>query len=265
VKCLGVLGALLISLCVATPALGAATMTYPSDGQTVSLDDHAGFDFRWTLPAGESGPAVYIGDTPSYDPDTLDPFRRICGANDPARVLESCYAGINTDLPPTAGMHYAFVDTVALDSYGDVTAHFQSPVTRFTVPPMIAWGCEAGDLLCHHPVVQSAYDPRPTVGPPESDMNVTGWANSPGAPVNAAFTLRRGSKVVARIRQNTRVDDNGYFDPGFMVFQIGSRGPYRSAVRLHGVRGVKWLHVTIVVHSMGLTLKRTTKFRAPPG
>jgi hypothetical protein len=239
-------------------------MTYPADGQTVSLDNHAGFDFRWTLPAGESGPAVYVGDTASFYPDTLEPFRRICGANDPFEVIESCYAGVTSDLPPTAGTHYAFVDTVTLDSYGEVTAHHQSPLIRFTVPPLIAWGCEPGDIVCHHPVIQSVYSPSPTVGPPESDMNINGWANSPGAAVNAEFTLRRGSKVVARIRQSTHVDHNGYFSPGFMVFQIGHRGPYRNAVRLHGVRGVKWLQVTIVVNSMGLTLKRTTKFRAPP-
>lgn len=255
----------MMSLWIASPALGAATMTYPADGQTVSLDNHAGFDFRWTLPAGESGPAVYIGDATSYDPDSLVPFREICGANEPTAILDSCYVGVTTDFPPTAGTHYAFIDTVTTDSYGDVTAHYQSPLTRFTVPPAMAWGCEPGDIVCHHPAIQTGYNPSPTVGPPESDMAITGWANSPGAPVTATFTLRRGSKVVARIRQHTSVDHDLYFEPGFMVFQVGSRGPYRSAVRLHGVRGVKWLRVTIVVQSMGLTLKRTTKFRAPPG
>jgi hypothetical protein len=251
---------MVLALCCASTALAAATMTYPADGATASLDQQAGFSFRWTLPAGEMGPQVWIGDQPTYDPETFYPFGQGCGAGHPDQVTYSCRMGPPSVRPLSAGTHYAFIQT---DDGDPVTQYWYSPVTRFVVPPKLAWGC-GPVATCPGPTVRQAYNPSPSLGPPESDMSVNVWVNSPGALVTAQFTLRNGKRVVARISR-TQTADSGFFcDPGFMVFQVGQRGPYRTAVRLRGIHGVKWLQVTSVVRAKGRTITRVTRFRAPP-
>lgn len=260
-KYVGVLGAIVIGLWCSSTALAAATMTYPGDGATASLDQQAGFSFRWTLPAGEMGPQVWIGDQPTYDPETFSPFGQGCGADHPDQVIYSCRMGSRSTRPLSAGTHYAFIFT----GNGDPpTQHYFSPVTRFVVPPKLAWGC--GPIAtCAGPAVRQAYNPSPQLGPPESDMSVKVWVNSPGALVTAQFAVRNGNRVVARITRSQRADSGFFCDPGFMVFQTGHRGPYRTAVRLHGIHGVKWLSVTVAVRAKGLTITRIVNFRAPPG
>jgi hypothetical protein len=256
-----VLGVVLGALWSASGALASATMTYPADRATVSLDQQGSFTFRWTLPAGEMGPQIWVGDQPTYDPETFAPFGQGCGAARPDQVTYSCRMAPPSTKPLPAGTHYAFIQT---DDGDPVTRYWYSPVTRFVVPPKLGWGCgpAAG---CNDPAVHQAYNPQPNVGPPESDMFVRVWVNSPGAPVTATFTLRNGNRVVARIVRTAHADSDFFSDPGFMVFQVGDRGPYRTAVRLHGIHGVKWLRVTAAVRAKGLTITRIVKFRAPPG
>jgi hypothetical protein len=252
---------MVVALWGAPPALASATMTYPANGQTVSLDHQAGFSFRWTLPAGEMGPQVWIGDQPTYDPETFYPFGQGCGAGHPDQVTYSCRMGPPSVKSMSAGTHYAFIQT---DDGDPTTQYYFSPVIRFVVPPKLGWGCgpAAG---CNDPVIEPGYNANPTVGPPESDMAVRVWVNSPGALVTVKFTLRNGNRVVARITRTARADSDFFSDPGFMVFQTGDRGPYRTAVRLHGIQGVKWLGVTVAARAKGLTITRVVKFRAPPG
>lgn len=258
---LGAVVGLMAVLWSASPALGAATMTYPANGATVRLDQTAGFNVRWTLPPGEKGPQVWVGDSPTYDPETFYPFDQGCGAQQPDDVTYSCHMGPPLGRLLVAGIHYAFIQT---DDGDPTTQCWYSPVTRFVVPPELAWGC-GPKAPCNDPAVSQTYRPMPTLGPPESDMTVRLWVNSPGAPASAKFTIRNGNRVVAVIRRNTRVESDFFWDPGFMVFQVGERGPYRSAVRLHGIKGVKWLRVTVVVRARGLRITRHVKFRAPPG
>lgn len=249
------------TLLPASSALASASMTYPANGATVSLDQQGSFSFRWTLPAGELGPTVYVGNSPTYDAETYYPFDPGCGAAGPDQASSSCRMIPPGSKPLSAGTHYAFIRT---DDGDPTTQYYYSPVTRFVVPPKLAWGCgPAAD--CHGPVVVPGYNASPAVGPPESDMSVRVWVNSPGAAVSATFTLRNGNRVLARIKTATHADSDFFTDPGFMVFQVGDRGPYRTAVRLHGIHGVKWLRVTVVVRAKGLTITRTVKFRAPPG
>lgn len=259
-KFVGVLGVLVGTLVGASGALASARITYPADGQTVPLDKQGRFTFRWTLPVGERGPAVYVGDTPTYDPDTLYPFTEACGAQDPDQVIYSC---ADTEKPIPAGSHYAFIFTQSGDpSSRDVQNH-TSPVTRFVVPSKLSWGCSPASS-CGGPVVSRAYNSNPTVGPPESDLDANVWLNSIKAPVRFTFTLRNGRRVVKVIRRTARSDGDYQLDAGFVAFQVGDRGPYRTAVKLQGIHGVRWLQVTIVARARGLAIRRVVKFRAPP-
>jgi hypothetical protein len=117
-----------------TPALAgaAATMTDPADGATLHVDSRGLGTFTWILPGGEVGPEVLVGDTPKVlSEETFYPFEEVCGASGEAQRPTSC----KTDDPLPAGRHYAFIWTRA----GEEGETEYSPVTRFTVAPLLDW------------------------------------------------------------------------------------------------------------------------------
>ena len=241
----------------ATAAEAAATITYPANGATVTLNAGANFAFAWTLPAGEVGPQVYEGDTPTYDPETLSPFSGACGAPAADQAAYSC----RPDTPPYAGTHYAFIFTTNADN----TQHYYSPVTSFVVPPKLGWGCgPRAPGECTDPNgVRTQYVPHPLIGLPYSTLEVSGWLNAiGGTAVNFSFTLRQGRRVLARIHDVQHTADfwvNSGFELKHSLVLFGSRH-----TRWPAVRGGSRLTSTFVMSGSGLTLTRTATLRAPP-
>jgi hypothetical protein len=241
------------SLAFAAAAHAVATLTYPPNGATVKLDKNANFTFSWTLPANETNAQVEVGDQPGYDQDTFAPFEGICGVNASAT---SC----RPDTPIPAGTHYAFMDTTDVD----VTQHFESPVTSFVVPPMLALGCGPVAPGCvASKGFQLIYVPHPPIGLPNSTLEENAWFNAPDdTPARFTFTIKRGHKVIARLHDVQRSSDL-VVDSGFLLHHSEIRwGSHHR--RWHGPRGGTVLKVVCSVSANGLTLTRTVKMKSPP-
>jgi hypothetical protein len=251
------LTSIVAAVSAAAMANASATMTYPPNGATVTLNAGANFAFAWTLPAGEVGPQVYEGDTPTYDPDTLSPFSGVCGGPAADQVAYSC----RPDTPPYAGTHYAFIFTTNADN----TQHYSSPVTSFVVPPRLGWGCgPRAQGECTDPNgVRTQYVPHPLIGLPYSTLEVSGWLNgTSGTAVNFSFTLRQGRRVLARIHDVQHTADfwvSSGFELTHSLVLFGSRHTHWPAVR-----GGSRLTSTFVMSGAGLMLTRTAALRAPP-
>jgi hypothetical protein len=247
----------LATLSAAAAAHASATMTSPANGATVSLDANANFSFAWTLPAGEVGPTVWEGDSPTYDPDTLSPFSGICGSPAADQPAYSC----RPDSPLNAGTHYAFIFTTNSDN----TQHYFSPVTSFVVPVRIGWGCgpKARDTCGDPKGVTTQYVPHPPIGFPYSTLDVDGWLNErENTPVKFKFTLKRGRKVLARIQDVQRTSE---FVASSGLELTHSRISWGSGRHMHwhAPRGGTKLTCTFVMSGGGLTLTRTATLKAP--
>jgi hypothetical protein len=246
--------AFVATLALAGTAHAAATLTYPPGGATVALDKKANFTFSWTLPPGEVMPSPQVGDSPTYDPDTFAPFGPVCD------VLPDTATSCRPDGPIPAGTHYVFVDTVNTD----VTQHFESPVTRFVVPPMLALGCGPRAPSCVAPKgFQRVYVPHPPIGLPNSSLEMNAWFNAPDdTPANFTFVIKRRHKVMARLHDVQRSSDL-LVDSGFLLLHSQIRwGSHRK--HWHGPRGGTVLTVICTMTAEGLSLTRTEKVKAPP-
>ena len=245
---------LLATLAFAGTAHAAATLTYPPNGATVTLDKKANFTFTWTLPPGEIMPSVYVGDSPAYDPDTFAPFRGVCDVQ--ADTSTSC----QPDPALSSGTHYAFVDTVNTD----VTQHFESPVTSFIVPPVLGLGCGPNGAGCvASKGFQRIYTPHPPIGLPSSTIEMNAWYNAPDdTPAKFTFVIKKGHKVTARVHDTQRSNDFGV-DSGFLLHHFEIRWGHHH-MRWHGPRGGTVLTVVCTVQAQGLSLTRTLKMKAPP-
>jgi hypothetical protein len=244
-----------VLLATAASAHASATVTYPPNGGTVQLDKKGIFAFAWTLPPGEIMPSVYVGDSPTYDPDTLAPFNSGCA------VLADTATSCRSDEPIPAGTHYLFVDTVNTD----VTQHFDSPVTSFTVPPLLALGCGpvAGSCSGTNKGFHILYVPHPPIGLPNSTLEMAAWFNAPDdTPANFSFTVKRGHKVVARLKDVQRSSEL-LVQSGFELTHAQMLWGHRHK-RWHAPRGGTRLTVICSVSAQGLTLTRTEKMRTPP-
>jgi hypothetical protein len=238
----------LVALLTPTLAHASATMTYPAPGQTVTLDKNASFSFSWTLPADESNPTVYVGDTPTVDPEFFAGFSPVCGQDG----VSSC----EPETPPNAGTHYAFITTSDPNSPdGDI-----SPVTKFIVPPVLGWGC-GPQSSCHQPPTQGTLD---SLFGGFSDFSIAAWINAPGVTVTISYTLRHGRAVIKRIHQVVQAGWDWTVQAGFEVYQAGPQ-PTPHAIRLRGLHGAKRLTVTTVVQADGLSITRTATMPAPLG
>jgi hypothetical protein len=248
--------AIVALLATAGSARAAATMTYPTDGQTVTLDKKLGFTFTWTLLADEFGPSVYVGDTPTYNPDpfyALAPFEPFCGVDvgqiDASSSATSCRGNADA-LPVPPGTHYALIKTTNADG----SQIFISPVVRFIVPYKLGFGCSPLQPGCHELAVQSLYYPFGDEVYPwkHSLLVVRGWFNGPR--VTFTFTIKRGSKVLKRLHQTRSTDSQVYYaDSNFKLY------------RLRGVPGGTRLSCVITISGGGVKTSRTVKIRAGAG
>ncbi|HEY7631957.1 MAG TPA: hypothetical protein VH817_14710 [Thermoleophilaceae bacterium] len=242
-------------LLTASSAHASATITYPPNGATVQLDKKANFSFSWTMAPGEIMPSPYVGDSPTYDPDTFAPFNSGCG------VLADTATSCKPDEPISAGTHYVFIDTVN----NDVTQHFESPVTSFRVPPFLALGCGPVAQSCSatNKGFRILYVPHPPIGLPNSTIEMGAWANAPDdTAVHYAFTLKRGHKVIARLKD---VQDSGELltQSGFELTHAQILwGHHRK--HWHAPKGGTRLSVVCTVSVQGVTLTRTKTMRTPP-
>jgi hypothetical protein len=250
----GLLAALVL-LVGATSAHASATVTYPPNGATVQLDKKGFFNFVWTLPPGEVMPSVYVGDSPAYDPDTFAPFDSGCG------VLADTATTCRSDEPIRAGTHYVFVDTVNTD----VTQHFESPVTSFRVPPVLALGCGviAGSCSGTNKGFHIVYVPHPPIGLPNSTIEMAAWSNAPDeTPVRYSFTIKHGHKVVARLK-DVQDSEELLTQSGFELTHAQILwGHHRK--HWHAPKGGTRLAVVCTVSVQGVSLTRTAKMRTPP-
>lgn len=240
-------------LCASAAAHASATLTYPANGSTVALDKNGNFTFRWTLPPGETMANVWEGDTPTYDPDTLDPFQGECGVG---QTDTSC----PTNTPLSAGTHYAFVFTTDQDN----TQHFYSPVTSFIVPPKLSLGCGPVAPGCVATKgFKVIYDPHPPIGLPNSTLETNAWFNAPDdTPASFSFVLKHGHKVLARLRDVQQSGDL-LVDSGFLLHHSDIRwGSHHK--RWHGPRGGTVLTCICTVRAEGLSITKTEKIKAPP-
>src|SRR5690348_143388 len=240
-------------LLAASVAHAAATLTYPSNGQTVALDKNGDFTFQWTLPPGEAMPDVWVGATPTYDPDTLDPFHGECGS---AQTDTAC----PTETPLSAGTHYAFMFTTDTDN----VQRFYSPVTSFTVPPKLALGCGPVAPGCVAAKgFQRIYVPHPPIGLPNSTLEMNAWFNAPDdSAANFTFILKRGRKVLARIHDVQRSSDL-LVDSGFLLHHSDIRwGSHHK--RWHAPPGGTKLTCICTVTAEGLTITRNETVKVPP-
>jgi hypothetical protein len=249
----GSLLAVLAALSACAVAHPAATLTYPPDGATVALDKDANFTFTWTVPAGETMPSPYVGDSPAYDPDTFAPFGSACGA------LSDTATSCRPDTPMRSGRHYAFMFTTNADN----TEHYLSPVTSFVVPPTIAWGC-GPSADCPTPRgFRASYVPHPPIGLPYSTLEVSGWTNAPeGTPITFTFTIKHGRKVVARAHDVQPASDylaQSGFELLHSQIKLGHRGRH-----WHAPAGGTRLTCTYTMSGSGLSLTRTARMRTPP-
>jgi hypothetical protein len=246
------LGALLATLASAGAAHASATLTYPPDGATVSLDKNAHFTFTWTVPDGETMPDVYIGDTPTYDPDTLAPFNGECGST---QTPTSCA----TDSPIPAGRHYAFMFTTDTDN----TQHFFSPVTSFIVPPKLGLGCGPLGGCVEPKGFRKTYVPHPPIGIPYSTLEMGAWFNAPDDSVATfSFTIKRGHKVLGRVHDVEHSNDLGV-DSGFTLTHARILSGSHH-IRWHAPRAGTPVTSISTVSAEGLSITRSVKVKTPP-
>jgi hypothetical protein len=240
-------------LAAAGPARAAATITYPTQGQRVKLDKRVSFTFRWKLAGGDSGPSVYVGDTPTYNPDTLDPFSPVCGVDggqfDVSSTATSC-RGPADGLPVPPGTHYALVTTT---NASDTTQRFVSPVVRFVVPYKLGFGCSPLQPGCSDLAVESLYLPfgDSEYGRAYSRFVVNGWFNGPR--VTFRFTIKRGRKVLKRLHQARSPDGYYSVNSGFKLY------------RLRGVAPGTRLTCVIEMSGDGVTTSRAVQIRSGAG
>jgi hypothetical protein len=246
--------AVLLVLAAAGTAHAAATLTYPPNGATVTLDKNANFGFSWNLPPGEIMPGPYVGDTPSYDPDTFSPFASGCG------VLPDTATSCRTDSPMSAGTHYVFMFSTDTDN----TQHFFSPVTSFVVPPKLGLGCGPVSGGCPEPKgFKTYYIPHPPIGLPNSSLEMAAWFNATdGSPATFSFTIKHGRKVVGRVRDVQHSSDIAV-SSGFELTHAQIRwGRHRK--HWHAPSGGTRLTCICTVSAEGLTLTRNVTVRTPP-
>ena len=252
---LSALGAvtLLAAATVAATAHAAATITFPADGETVTLDAHGGLTFDWTLASGDIEPSVYIGDTPTYDTEEglefLKPFNEYCGSTF-GQVETSCTlkesASNPSPIPP--GTHYAAVRTTH-ESTSSV-----SPLVRFIVPYRSGLGCGPIYPRCGYPQIQNFYYSigDSFYGWPYTQFVVNAWANAPS--VSLVFTFALGHRVVRRLRINEQTDSSSYqVQANFKMF------------RLPGIHPGTRLTMTMAMHGGPLTLTRKMTIRPGGG
>jgi hypothetical protein len=227
-----------------TPALAAAaaTMTDPTDGARLHVDRRGLGTFTWTLPVGEVGPEVLVGDTPKVlSEETFYPFEEVCGATGEGGRATSC----KTEDPLPAGRHYAFIWTRA----GEQGENEYSPVTSFTVPPLLDWNSDLHEVDAGKAVETGIAF---TAGPPESELQVFGWSNDEGARVVFDFTISHGNRVLKRYR-NVQISTGP------------ASGPVPSGVSIGPVASLRFgtpLTCRIVMRSDGITLSRTARMKA---
>jgi hypothetical protein len=244
--------AIVALLVAAGPARAAATMTYPTDGQMVTLDKTLSFTFTWTLPAGEFGPSVYVGNTPTYtDPDTLYPFEAFCGI-DAGQTGESLSATScqTSGYTVPAGTHYALIKTTNADG----TQIFISPPVRFIVPYKAGFGCSPLEPRCGSVPVYNLYAPFGDSSYPSTytRLLVKGWFNGPR--VTFTFTIKHGRNVLKRLHQTRSTDSQAYSaESGFNLY------------RLRGVHPGTRLTCIITISGGGVKTSRTVKIKAGAG
>jgi hypothetical protein len=239
-------------LAAAGPAAAAATMTYPTQGQTVKLDKRLSFAFTWKLAGGEVGPSVYVGDSPTYNPDTLDPFSPVCGVDDgqfdASSTTTSC-RGNSDALPVPPGTHNALITTTDASD----TQRFISPVVRFVVPHKLGFGCSPLQPGCRDLAIESLYLPfgDSEYGRAYSRFVVNGWFNGPH--VTFTFTIKRGRKVLKELRQTRSPDLYYTVNSGFKLY------------RLRGVPAGTRLSCVVKMSGSGVTTSRTVQIRSGAG
>lgn len=230
-------------------ALASATFTYPVDGQTVSLDNGLNFDFRWTLPPGDTYPEVFVGNQPAFDPqNNFAPFDSWCGGQ--VDVASSCRSG----LIPVAGPHYAVIATSPAS--GDNFAPDASPEIRFSVPYRIGLGC-VPTVGCEWPRLANYWYPLgdSAYGYPYTRFNIWGWTNGPT--LDMGYTLTHGRHVVKRWRHT--LPANVYGDtpqPDHLEVVV---------YRLRGLAPGTPLRLTVTLRSGSATLTRTYTVHAGGG
>ena len=204
----------------ASPATAAtATFSYPANGGTVALDGKLRFNFRWTLPPGETYPDVYVGNSPGYDASNqFDPFGSWCGGQ--AQIASSCQTGFSE-----AGAHYAVIATSPPG--GDGFTFDVSPEIRFTVPARVGLGCAPGSG-CASPRLQNFFFRfgDAAYGWPYTGFYIWAWTNAPKE--SFAFTLRHGRRLLVRSRT--------YTEAGFREFDTPEPGSLQ--LKIHHVRGI---------------------------
>jgi hypothetical protein len=246
---LGVIAALAI---VPAASQASATFTYPANGQTVTLDKRLSFDFRWTLPASEEYPDVYVGDQPRFDPtNDFSPFESWCGGQ--ALIASSCRLQSSEGIIPVAGTHYAVISTTP-GGFTDVPN--VSPEIRFFVPYRIGLGC-APTAGCEWPRLHSAWYRfgDASYGHPWSDFNIWAWTN--GAKLTMGFTLRHGHRILKRGRRTTTAN---------VLFDVPE--PDHLEVSVYHQRGIAVgtrLTLTITLTSGNARLTRTYVVHAGGG
>jgi hypothetical protein len=246
------------TMLAAASAGSAATLTYPSNGATVSLDAKASFSFQWSLSPGEVGPTVWVGDTPAYEAGTLAPFKEGCASKEAEERITSC----SGEEPLEAGTHYAFIVTHATPPAEETVI---SPVTSFVVPPMLAFGCGPKSGGCPMPTgVESLLVAHPPIGYPSSTWGATVWLNREDAPVSFSFTVSHGSRVLLRVHHVVNSMELAA-DSGFVIEKHKDR--YHLGEGRYGhwpaPAGGTRLTVSEVITAGGLTLRHRGALIAP--
>jgi hypothetical protein len=216
-------------------AAHAATLTYPTDGQTVTLDETGNFTFRWTFAPGENYADITEGDSPTMANGSVWGVCLDHGVGD-----TSCRVPFQI-----AGTHYAVLSASSQDG-----SNTDSPPVKFVVPVVFAWGCPGGS--CEGP---KGWFAKPSLTIPQnSGAGAEVWDNVPGSTLTATLVVRHGRRVVKRL-QETQTDG-------------GRLGPtqFNVVLRFFHIRGLRArtpLQATFTVAAAGRTLTKNLKLRAP--
>jgi hypothetical protein len=245
-----------LALLAAVPASASATaaLTYPANGQTVTLNAQGTFTYAWTMTADDVNPVVWEGDSPTYDYNT---FEQVCDTLDANAT--SC-----TPTPPlAAGTHYVTVQTT---SQAD-NSNPMSPMTSFVVPPFLGWGCGFDAEDCPDPTgIFSAYRRHPQGDQPYSIIGAAGWINTAKGRISFSFTIRHGARTLAHLTASGAAS-GGTDNAGVRLYHqqvlwgdVNSNHSRGWTPLATGTR----LQVQIAMSSAGHTLTGTTTLTQPP-
>jgi hypothetical protein len=232
------------------PAWGAATLTSPTNGETLKLPKNMNMTFTWTLPADEVNPSVYVGPTPKVAQDAANGGGAdlTCGGDVP--VATSCTIPADGADTIVEGTYYAVVVTGNSD-FADFPDPIVSPLTRFIIPTVLGWGCTpVGETACPVLKLQNFYKKFGDSVYPFAYTWMVAHAYSNTLSEQWTFTFRHGSRVVARYKKAGSEIGETQFEDGVALYRIrGLKPGTRLRCTIQVVAGTKTLTRTVTAYS----------------